>query len=43
MLIFKAVDKYSVSDGLLEFSNPVDGAIKRFSVSNAEIEEEGLR
>ena len=40
LLTFKGVKSYLVDEGIITFTNSVDGSIKRFSTSNAEIEEE---
>ncbi len=40
ILTYKNVDSYDIEEGIIIFANSVDGAIKRFSTSNAEIEEE---
>ena len=40
ILTYRYVESYSNEDGLLTFTNPTDGTIKRFSISNAEISEE---
>ena len=40
ILTYKNVDSYEIDEGIIIFTNSVDGSIKRFSTSNAEIEEE---
>ena len=40
LLVFKPVKGYSIEGGIITFVNPVGGAVKRFSTSAVEIEEE---
>ena len=40
LLTFKGVKSYEIEEGIITFTNSVDGVIKRFSTTNAEIEEE---
>ena len=42
LLTFKGVKSYEIEEGIIVFANSVDGSIKRFSTSNAEIEEEKI-
>ena len=42
MLTFKGVKSYEIEEGIIVFANSVDGSIKRFITSNAEIEEEKI-
>lgn len=41
LLTYRNVESYEIDEGLIIFTNSVDGSVKRYAVSNAEISEEG--
>ena len=40
ILTYLGIESYTNEEGILTFINPKDGSTKRYSISNAEIEEE---